>query len=303
MDNRARKRRAASEEDNIMKIIMKTTQRFFSSRRERQGSSRIRLLSFAVANLGALTMGSLLLFNGTTAPAQTEPPSADKAKPADVANAGAKPLHKDGRPARLDMQIREDFFVGFTGDDARLTHGIKVCEQMMAKYPDFAEAMVWHGSGMVFQASKLFAKGDSKQGMTVWQKGLDEMDAAVKLEPNNISVLIPRAATLIPGARFINYKPLADSLWTRAASDYEKTYAVQKADFDKLDAHSKGELLFGLAEVNARLGKEEKARAYLKQIQQVCKATDYVTEAQSWLDRKTLTTGLPSRNCIGCHVK
>ena len=290
-----------------MKVIMKITQRFLSSRRGsragRQSSLHIRLLPFVVANLGALTLGSLLLVNGTTAPGQTAPPTADKAKPADAANVGAKTVHKDGRPAHLDMQLRDDFFVGFTGDDARLTHGMTICEQMMAKYPDFAEAMVWHGSGLVFQSSKLFAKGDSKQGMTVWQKGLNEMDAAVKLEPKNVSVLIPRAATLIPSARFINYKPLADSLWTHAASDYEITYTAQKADFDKLDPHSKGELLFGLAEANARLGKEEKARAYLKQIQQACKATDYVAEAQSWLDRKTLTTGLPSRNCIGCHVK
>lgn len=286
---------------------MKITQRFLLSRRGlrvgRQSSSRLRLLPFVVANIGALTLGSLLLFNGTTAPGQTAPPSADKPKTADAANTGTKPVPKDGRPARLDMQIRDDFFIGLTGDDARLTRGMKVCEQMIAKYPNFAEAMVWHGSGLVFQSSKLFAKGESKQGMAVWQKGLDEMDAAVKLEPDTVAVLIPRAATLIPSARFVSYKPLADTLWAHAASDYEKTYAAQKAKFDKLDAHSKGELLFGLAEANARLGKEEKARAYLKQIQQTCKGTDYVTEAQSWLDRKTLAAGLPAHNCIGCHAK
>lgn len=272
---------------------------------------QVRPLPFAVANLGLFTLGALLLMTGSAlqpslaAPQSsgTTKPASEPVKPAGNSNVNTAIIHKDGRPAHLDTLLRDDFFVGFTGDEARLAHGMKLCEQMMAKYPNFGEAIVWHGSGLVFQSAKLFQKGDNKQGMAVWQKGLDEMDTAVKLEPNNVSVLIPRAATLIPAARFINYKPLADSLWTRAASDYEKTYAAQKADFDKLTSHSKGELLFGLAEASARLGNEEKARAYLKQMQQACKGTDYVTEAQTWLDKKTLATGLPSRNCIGCHVK
>jgi tetratricopeptide (TPR) repeat protein len=215
---------------------------------------------------------------------------------------GPKPAQPANRE-RFDMKVRDDFFAGFTGDKARFERGMKTCEAALAKNPKDAPAMVWHGCGLFYQSGMLFQKGDTQKGMELYTQGLKEMDGAVKLEPDNIAVLIPRAASLIPASRYIPDKPTAKSLCERAAADYEKTYALQKPGFKKLSLHSRGELLFGLAEVEARLGREDQARTYLQQAATSCKGSDYEKEAKTWLDRKSLTKDTPMHTCIGCHTK
>src|SRR5262245_44278616 len=98
---------------------------------------------------------------------------------------------------RFDMLVREDFFAGMAGDTARFDKAMKVTEDTLAREPNHAEAKVWHGSGVLFRAGLAFQNGDMSQGMELWQKGLAEMDQAVRLSPSSISVLIPRGASLI----------------------------------------------------------------------------------------------------------
>src|SRR5437867_13171284 len=88
---------------------------------------------------------------------------------------------------RFDMLIREDFFAGFSGNMERFERAMKVTEDALAKDPKHAEAKVWHGSGVFFQASRAFEKGDFQNGMQLWQRGLDEMEQAVQLAPQSIS--------------------------------------------------------------------------------------------------------------------
>src|SRR5262249_51334579 len=53
---------------------------------------------------------------------------------------------------RFDIKVREYFFSGFTGNTAALDKGMKMCEEALAANPKFPEAMVWHGSGLVYRA-------------------------------------------------------------------------------------------------------------------------------------------------------
>ena len=55
-------------------------------------------------------------------------------------------------PQRFDMVVRADFFAGFAGDEARLAKGMATCEEVLAVTPNHAEALVWHGSGLAFNA-------------------------------------------------------------------------------------------------------------------------------------------------------
>src|SRR4051794_13478092 len=91
-------------------------------------------------------------------------------------------------PARFDMQGRTDFFAGFAGDSARLAHAMEVCERALADNPNHAEALVWHGSGLTFQAGTAFRNGDAQAGMDLFARGTKEMDDAVALEPDNVGV-------------------------------------------------------------------------------------------------------------------
>ena len=99
-------------------------------------------------------------------------------------------------PQRFDMVVRADFFAGFAGDEARLAKGMATCEEVLAVTPNHAEALVWHGSGLAFNAGKAFQQGDMKTGGDLWQRGMEEMDKAASLEPDNVGVRIPRGALL-----------------------------------------------------------------------------------------------------------
>jgi tetratricopeptide (TPR) repeat protein len=204
-------------------------------------------------------------------------------------------------PARFDYLVRTDFFAGFAGDADRLKKAMDACERALAENPKHAEAMVWHGAGLVFQAGGAFQKGDMQTGGELWTRGNGEMDAAVELAPDNAGVLIPRGALLLQASR--NMPPaMAAPLVEKAIGDYERTLALQTADgsFANLGDHPKGELLFGIAEGYARLGKPEKARPYFERLTADAPASGQTPKAREWLTSGTLppSTGL---GCVGCH--
>lgn len=82
------------------------------------------------------------------------------------------------------------------GDQARFDRAMKLCEETLSRNPRHAEALVWHGAGLMFLAGQAFRRNDPQTGRTLWERGLREMDEAVGLAPENVGVLIPRGATL-----------------------------------------------------------------------------------------------------------
>jgi len=202
-------------------------------------------------------------------------------------------------PQRVDMIVRTDFFAGFAGDEARLAKGMAKCEEMLATAPNHAEALVWHGSGLAFSAGKAFQQGDMKTGGELWQRGMEEMDKAASLEPDNVGVRIPRGALLLQATR--NMPPaMARPLIEKAVGDYEHVLALQSAYFGTMGDHPKGELLFGLAEGYSRLGNAEKARTYFERLIADAPASGQAPKAKAWLS----TGALPKSEglgCVGCH--
>ena len=205
--------------------------------------------------------------------------------------------------ARFDELVRADFFAGMMGDEARLARGMKFCEEVLAKQPRHAEALVWHGGGLLTRAAQAYAKGDQASGDKLWQRGLAEMNHAVEFEPQNMGVKIGRAATLVGLAQagWDSTDAQARALLLSALADYEKVYRWQKPTFHELSIHSRGELLFGLASGWSILGERQKATAYLRLIVAACKGTPYEREARRWLDMRPLP--VVQHDCTGCHIK
>ena len=200
---------------------------------------------------------------------------------------------------RFDLIVREDIFAGMAGDAARFKKGMKLCEEALAKNPNHPEALVWHGGGLLFEGGQAFQQGDSQKGGELWQRGRAEQDRAVSLAPDNIAVLIPRAASLFGAAQNVPVKAIADELLTIAVNDYEKTLRLQQSYFDKLSAHARAELLIALAAGWHKLGKPDNARAYFLRLTKEMPGTAHAKTAQTWLEKQTL----PARiNCVGCHA-
>jgi hypothetical protein len=200
-------------------------------------------------------------------------------------------------PGRFDMAVRADFFAGFTGDMTRFDRAMTLCENILAGSPDHAEALVWHGSGLAFRAGLAFQSGDFQKGGELWGGGMSEMNRAVSLQPDNVGVRIPRAATLMEASRQM---PAAQAgpILKLAVDDYERVLALQSAYFDKLSDHARGELLFGLADGWARLGNTDKARDYFTRLTSNAGTSGRVTYAKAWLDDAPPSS--PGR-CVGCH--
>jgi len=202
----------------------------------------------------------------------------------------------------LDAIVRNDFFAGMMGDKVRLERGMKYCEDILAKNPKHAEALVWHGGGLLVRAVHAYTAGDNKTGDKLWNTGIEEMNHAAALEPQNIRVKIGRSATLIGYAQS-GWDPSDTQsrvLLESALLDYEAVYRWQKPNFRDIPIHSRGELLFGLASGWSILGNENKTREYLRLILKECKNSPYEVKARRWLAKKWPL--VIQHDCIGCHV-
>jgi tetratricopeptide (TPR) repeat protein len=216
-----------------------------------------------------------------------------------IISAQAPAAGSRGAAERFDLVVRTDFFAGFAGDAARLAKGMAACERALAENPKQAEALVWHGSGLAYSGGMAFQKGDMKTGGELWERGIEEMERAVALEPDSVGVRIPRGALLLQATR--NMPPaMARPLLEKAVGDYEHVLALQSAYFGTLGDHPKGELLFGLAEGYSRLGNVEKARAYFERLTKDAPTSGQAPKAQAWL----ATGEIPKSQglgCVGCH--
>jgi len=163
---------------------------------------------------------------------------------------------------RFDMRVRNDFFAGFAGNQEALDRAMKICEEELARNPGNAAALVWHGSGVFFESRNHFRSGDRAKGMEFWERGLGEMDKAVTMAPDTLGVRIPRGAVLLTASRALPSAEMAHPLIEKGVGDFERALDIQKPYFDTLGTHPRGELLIGLADGYARLGKDEQATAY-----------------------------------------
>jgi hypothetical protein len=203
-----------------------------------------------------------------------------------------------GAAERFDMQIRDDFFAGFLGDKARLDRGMARCEEVLAARPGDAEALVWHGAGLFFRSSDAFRSGDRARGIDLYTRGVGEMDRAVEFAPDSIAVRIPRGSALLAATRFMSAGPQSAALLQKGLSDYERAFGLQSGRLDQLSGHSRGELLFGLAEGWLRAGQPEQARQWFEKLAAMPDAGHY-QQARDWLASGQLSGGT---NCVGCHT-
>lgn len=206
---------------------------------------------------------------------------------------------------RFDFQVRNDFFAGFAGDRDALARGMKTCEEKLKAEPDHAEALVWHGSGLLQQSIDFFSRNDFQTGVAMMRRGEAEMDRAVALRPHDVAVRVPRAACLLPYSRHVPNPDQRRAMLEKVIADYEETLRLQKTRFESLSSHSRGELVMGLAEAYLRVGGEEnrkKAFELLETVRKTDAGTAYATEAVTWMKApKDAPAQTFAHTCTGCH--
>jgi len=220
-----------------------------------------------------------------------------------LARASQGPARHPARPPdgeRFDNLVRDEMFAGMAGDSAALDRAMKRCEEALAADPKDAQALVWHGSGLVFQAGQLFRSGDYRKGKEVILRGFKEMDDAVALAPGDIPVLIPRGASLLSYSRYSRDQQRAKPRLEQGLADYEKALSLQSRTWSSLPVHSRGELLSGLVEGWLRDGDAAKARSYAQRMVDDLPGTPYAARAKQLLAASAAPAQLDWQ-CIGCH--
>jgi tetratricopeptide (TPR) repeat protein len=203
-------------------------------------------------------------------------------------------------PERFDYVVRDDFFAGLRGDTARLERAMKICEDLLAKNPRHAEALVWHGAALLIQAGQAFQRGEADTARALSNRGVGEMEAAVAMAPADAGVLVPRGAVLSAAARNVRDPERATAFLRTAVGDYEKAVAVQTPALPRMSEHARGELLGGLADGWQRLGDEDRARGYLARMVAELPGSPYADAATKWLALRPMRGG-PGLTCLGCH--
>jgi len=201
---------------------------------------------------------------------------------------------------RFDMKVRNYFFAGLAGDATSLQQGMEICEEILAQDPKQAEPLVWHGMGLVARSRDAFQKGDQQTGITLWDRGLKEMDQAVEIAPDSLGVRIVRGAVLLTATHYLHNLDVERPLIEKGISDYEKAYSVQGPGLSHLGTHKSGELMLGLADGYSRLGDQGKARAWFERIQKELPGTSYEKSAAAWLENGTLPPA--QAGCLSCHT-
>jgi hypothetical protein len=200
---------------------------------------------------------------------------------------------------RFDHLVRNDFFAGFAGNKDALERGMAKTAEIIAREPNHAEALVWHGSGQFTLSNQAFAAGRREEGMKLWEEGLAKMDKAVALAPDQVGVRVPRGATVTAASHFVP-DFLKPELLKRAQEDFGRVYEMQKGRLGELSEHARGELLIALADVHDRTGEKNKAREFFSTLAQTMPETAYGKNAKKWLETGSL--GARERGCLGCHT-
>lgn len=159
-------------------------------------------------------------------------------------------------------------------------------------------ALVWRGAVRMFKAGNEFGAGNVGGGMKLWANGIADLDRGKELEPNNVAVLIPRAAVLVNAGRnapAIMGRPLLEAV----REDFEQIYKTQEQHLSEIGEHPLGELRMGLADVYRMLDQPDESIAQLRKVSEELPGTAYATRAEQWLAAKP--EAKLAHNCIGCH--
>ncbi|MBI4752491.1 MAG: hypothetical protein HY774_28705 [Acidobacteria bacterium] len=211
---------------------------------------------------------SFLFFMGLAAP---------NSLPVKAQQTGAMP------PSKLAVAVEQDFRAGMGGNQEAFDRAMKSTEELLVGNPAHAEALVWHGSGLVSKSGKAFMAGDFQQGSYFMEKGLGEMAKAVELEPDNVHVRFTRGSTLLILSKVFPIPDTAQECLAKGLVDFEMIVNKLGSSINAAPIEWRGHVLVGLASGWKRSGNEAKAKTYAQQAVALCPGTKYETQARELL--------------------
>jgi hypothetical protein len=194
--------------------------------------------------------------------------------------------------------VREDLFAGFMADDMeRFEAGVRKLEGLLAEQPGNSANQSWLASSQMYRAVRAYKSGDREQ-FDRWYKASTETFRKAAGSPN-IGVFAITGGTF---AVFADRLPAEyqEDAYRRVYENYTALKTEQAPMFDKMPPHMRGEVLAGLAQASARLGRAEEAQSWLAQIVETMPGTPYAARAKKWQADFQLSK-TTSLTCQTCH--
>lgn len=210
------------------------------------------------------------------------------------------------KPANLTVStwVREDIFAGFLDNEmTRFAQGERKLEQILAANPKAADAVCWKGGAVLYRAVRAHEAGDAA--------GFAELEGQAKAlfaRCASIAEQIPPYRPAVHAITGGSYAAFGDRLpasrrkevQMTIRTNYESLREVQKANFDQMPAHHRGEVLGGLAQASVRLGEMDRARTELQTVVAALPGTPYAAFASRWLSDPG-AMGKGKLTCASCH--
>lgn len=205
---------------------------------------------------------------------------------------------------RVSTWVREDIFAGFLeGDMKRFGVGEQKLERILAANPKAADAWGWRGGAELYRAVLASEAGDAQ--------GFESRYAKAKEYFARAAAILEGIPQYQQGQHAImggSYAVMSDRLpgkykregWQLVREHYTALRELQKADFDQLPPHFRGEVMAGLAQAAQRLGEEENAKRLTAELVAALPNTPYAVFGKRWLE-KPETMAKSKLACSTCH--
>lgn len=184
----------------------------------------------------------------------------------------------------FEREVLGDFVQAAEGNDEARKRLIATCERAISADAEHAEAIAWRGAGKMFEAGAASSSGDFGAAMSHVTAALTDLERARTLEPENPGVRIVAANMLLNLAKNHPIESMATGYARQGIEDAKAALSKLYDNWDKQPADVKGQLLMGVAEGYAKLGKTVEARDWCNRVLGAVPGTSWAERAQAWID-------------------
>lgn len=196
--------------------------------------------------------------------------------------------------------VREDLFAGYLhGDMETFARGERKVDELLASNSKSPGLRAWKSSAQYFRAIRAYEGGDTASFDRAYKEAVDTFESLVQQAPKDVGVLAIYGGSISTLSHRLPAQ-LRASANKRSTELFLQLEELQKAQFEKMPVHHRGEVLAGVAQGAARSGQDELARSYLTRIVATLEGTPYAAFARDMLQRpeSMQTTKIA---CNTCH--
>jgi hypothetical protein len=211
-------------------------------------------------------------------------------------------LDEVSKPEKLTIHtwIREDMFAGLIGRDAAAFDlGLRKLERFLAEHPGDANGLAWK-----YETYSYYLRADREAGnqdayTRHWTEAQEFKKQALAKSAADLGPLILVAFSQIFNAQYAAAAADRESLFREGRELLWKIQEAQRAQWDKVPVHMRGELWSLIGFASDQIGDREERDRVANEMIDKLKGSVYEARGHRWLNAKQLDAS--DAVCLSCH--